>query len=366
MPKLVRNRQFIIGLAVDHLTFDIRKSLRWFGCVDAFSTHTFSPFLSVLSLSLSLSIPGNKGAIDTRRRVQGTKPAKMGPLRTTLICTLGGSLVAVSGVFGLVYVIRELRHRKRLRDARKRWAAVDKDLVILHQLPRPLKCLSLSPYPIKLECFLRMRGVEYVNDFDFPKHVDTQKSPWITLNNQEYFDSQLIVDAISRKWHQESSLSPKEKAVSRSLRVLMEDHLYWVIVIDRYVNEKGLHLHRDFFPASPKLAFEVYRRRAVRKLTGQAYGQGLLRLGKGAVQKQGIEDLEALSTFLGTKTYLMGGDRPSEVDCVLFGFICVIVHTSHEGSVLKTLVEKRLTNLFQHMNRMKLKYFPDWDEIVKH
>lgn len=148
----------------------------------------------------------------------------------------------------------------------------------------------------------------------------------------------------------------------------MEDHFYWVMIIDRYVNQQAQHL-KNFFPISPQdlwasISFEMYRRRAVKKLTQQAYCQGLLRLGRGNVQKMGIEDLESLSTFLGSKTYLMGGDKPTELDCVLFGFIVCIVYTSQENSIYRTLVEKRLTNLFQHMNRMKVKYFPDWDDLI--
>ena len=93
--------------------------------------------------------------------------------------------------------------------------------------------------------------------------------------------------------------------------------------------------------------------------------QGLLRLGRGNVQKTGIEDLEALSTFLGSKSWVMGGEKPSDIDCVLFGFVSVVVFTSSDASIYKTLVTKRLTNLHQHMQRMKAKYFPDWDELIK-
>ncbi len=78
----------------------------------------------------------------------------------------------------------------------------------------------------------------------------------------------------------------------------------------------------------------------------------------------GIEDLEAISTFLGSKSYVMGGDKPSEIDAVLFAFMAVVVHTSDEGGIFKTLIEKRLTNLNQHMVRMKNKFFPDWDVLV--
>ena len=54
----------------------------------------------------------------------------------------------------------------------------------------------------------------------------------------------------------------------------------------------------------------------------------------------------------------MGGERPSEIDAVLFAFVACLVHTapSDENGMFKTLVEKRLTNLNQHMIRMKSRY----------
>jgi len=117
-----------------------------------------------------------------------------------------------------------------------------------------------------------------------------------------------------------ANLSPKEKIVSRGLRIMLEDHYYWSFVIERYVVQ-GAHYVRNFcsarFPTEE--AFEKYRLSAVKKLTQQCHNQGMLRTGTGNAQKNGIEDLEALSTFLGNKTYILGGDQPSELDCVLFG-----------------------------------------------
>ena len=53
----------------------------------------------------------------------------------------------------------------------------------------------------------------------------------------------------------------------------------------------------------------------------------------------------------------MGGERPSEIDAVLFAFVACLVHTSEaDGGMFKTLVEKRLTNLNQHMLRMKNRF----------
>ncbi len=41
-----------------------------------------------------------------------------------------------------------------------KWNAIRKDLVILHQFPRARLCPNPSPYPIKLETFLRMHNIQ--------------------------------------------------------------------------------------------------------------------------------------------------------------------------------------------------------------
>lgn len=166
-----------------------------------------------------------------------------------------------------------------------------------------------------------------------------------------------------------SHLTPKEKAVSRSLRVLLEDHFYWVFVMDRYMNQQGRYLDQvyswvDTNSVLSRIQFEIYRRRAVRKLTSQALGQGLARCGPGDVQKIGIADLEAISALLGSKSFVMGGEKPTTLDCTLFGFVACVLYTCQENSTYKSLIEKRLTNLNQHCLRMKAKYFPDWATLI--
>ena len=84
----------------------------------------------------------------------------------------------------------------------------------------------------------------------------------------------------------------------------------------------------------------------------------------GDIQRMGVEDLQSLSNFLGSKLYLMGGDQPTEVDCVLFGFLSVILYLCPEDSVFRIVVEKRLGNLLQFTKRMKNNYYPDWDDVV--
>ena len=44
---------------------------------------------------------------------------------------------------------------------RKKWASVGKDVVILHQMARGRYTPNISPFPLKLETYLRMSGIPY-------------------------------------------------------------------------------------------------------------------------------------------------------------------------------------------------------------
>jgi len=56
------------------------------------------------------------------------------------------------------------------------------------------------------------------------------KLPWITLNGVDTGDSQLCIELLSRHFNKDlnSSLSEEQKATARALRIMAEDHLYWL------------------------------------------------------------------------------------------------------------------------------------------
>ncbi|TRY76585.1 hypothetical protein TCAL_00118, partial [Tigriopus californicus] len=273
----------------------------------------------------------------------------------TILLSIG---IAGCGTVAVLSLFQYLRGQSRWKHAQAQWAQEDPDVVILHQFPRPKACLSASPFPIKLETYLRIAEIKYINDFEFPYHPQTHKSPWITINGEHFADSQLCIETLNRKFNKDLGL-----------RVLLEDHFYWVFVMDRYMNQQGRYLDQvyswvDSQSVLSRIQFEFYRRRAVKKLTNQALGQGLARCGPGDVQKMGIADLEAISALLGSKSFVMGGEKPSVLDCTLFGFVACVLYTCQENSTYKSLIEKRLTNLNQHCLRMKAKHFPDWNTLI--
>ena len=67
------------------------------------------------------------------------------------------------------------------------------DVVVLHQAPRPFGSLSLSPFNIKLETYLRISGLSYVNDFVHYTSKSNGRTPWITIDGVDVIDSQGLI-----------------------------------------------------------------------------------------------------------------------------------------------------------------------------
>jgi hypothetical protein len=115
---------------------------------------------------------------------------------------LGLVAVVVTSVAGagVVIIVRKVLDKAKLEKAKKAWAEAGQDVVVLHQFGRPSTSLSASPFPAKLEAFLRIAKIKYVCDYSYPKNPLTQKSPWITINGQDVADSQLALEFLMKKF----------------------------------------------------------------------------------------------------------------------------------------------------------------------
>ncbi|KAJ8303124.1 LOW QUALITY PROTEIN: hypothetical protein KUTeg_019520 [Tegillarca granosa] len=142
--------------------------------------------------------------------------------------------------------------------------------------------------------------------------------------------------------------------------------------------------------------FTVYMiKRRVRQYT---YSHGIGRHSKEEVKPILVEDMNALSTFLGmnTRKYLLclkrpcimliltsyvlllyvgcttaqhvkkflPGDTVSEVDCAVFGLLSNMLWHSF-GNSIETLM-KELPNLCDYCQRIKTTFWPDWDDCITH
>ena len=111
---------------------------------------------------------------------------------------------------------------------RHKWDSAGRDVVVLHQMARGKNSPSISPFPLKLETWLRACGIPHQSDFDEP-FGPKGKTPWVTLNGVDTADSQLCLELLGRHFNKDlgSHLSEEDRAVARALHIMIEEHLYW-------------------------------------------------------------------------------------------------------------------------------------------
>jgi hypothetical protein len=199
-------------------------------------------------------------------------------------------------------------------------ASVGNDLVVLHQLKRGKLTPCISPFALKLETYLRMAGIPYQvnllkqtnqiskinhlkfkymqNDFEQPMGPKG-KTPWITLNGKKIGDSQLCLELLAETFHKDFSgrLSVEEKAVARAFQIMAEDHLYWVMLVWRWIYNGGSSL--PLIQTDLHFAVRYLRPVVVGRVKSQASAQGIGRHSQTQVMEMGLKDLRAISHFLG-------------------------------------------------------------------
>ncbi|XP_060564136.1 failed axon connections homolog isoform X2 [Ruditapes philippinarum] len=213
---------------------------------------------------------------------------------------------------------------------------------------------------MKLETFLRMAKIPYINDHA-ARFSSKGKTPWIEVNGQAIPDSQFAIEFIKKKFGVDSNinLSEDDKAVARAFLKLTEENLYWTMCIEMFGDNlepvKTVIPYRGF-----KLWLTVTLLR--RALAKQTWGHGIGRHSKDEVWDVAMQDMNALSSFLGSKKFLMG-DEPSEVDCAVFGMIAQI-YWHMPGSRHQVYLKENLSNLVDYINRMKERFWPDWENVT--
>lgn len=257
----------------------------------------------------------------------------------------------------------EYKRRQRKFRARQQWNSVGRDVVVLHQFPRNKNCINLSPYPIKLETYLRMNGISYVCDFEYytgPKG----KSPWITINGQDVADSQLALEHLARHFDIDMSkdLNLADRAVARAMRTMLEDHAYWSFLVQRWVYGRGKPVKALMAGESSgclkSFMWDRILENVAKKMEKCALSQGMARHSRQDVLRFGQEDIQAISDFLGDKSYLMGGESPTEVDCTVFGFLYL-------RTVSQVGFETTFPNLSKYVERIINRYYPDLEQLLE-
>ncbi|NXG15463.1 FAXC protein, partial [Grallaria varia] len=269
--------------------------------------------------------------------------------KKTLYLT-GGALLAAAA-----YLLHELLA------IRKEEELDSKDAIILHQFSRPRNGVpSLSPFCLKMETYLRMADLPYQNYFD-GKLSPQGKMPWIEYNHKKVSGTEFIIDFLEEKLgvNLNKHLGPHERAISRAVTKMVEEHLYWTLAYCQWV--ENLHETQKmvslFGPFSDLLKW-IFCHLTKGIVKREMYGHGIGRFSEEEMYTLMEKDMRTLAGLLGDKKYIMGS-TVSTVDATVFGHLAQAMWTL-PGTRPERLIKGELINLAMYCERIRRKFWPEW------
>ncbi len=231
-------------------------------------------------------------------------------------------------------------------------------MIKLYQFPSAFGLPNISPSCMKLECFLRMAKLDYrVVEFTNPRQGPKGKEPYIEDGEVRLGDSTLIIDYLQAKYgiDLDAGLSSEQCAISVAFQTLIEEHLYWVIVYNRWIDERNWpNVSKLFFGRLPPLLRQTVPPIARRVVRRQLHAQGMGRHSAEEIYAFGTRDLAAIADYLADKLF-MHGESASLIDACAFATIANIVEPPFESPVRKEA--RRHANLLSYFERMRDAYF---------
>ena len=228
--------------------------------------------------------------------------------------------------------------------------------VSLYQHPPWNSIPSPLPACIKVETYCRMMKIPYENVY---KAGTDQKLPYLEYQGETkkhdlvgFLNSKFEVDA-------DANLSDKDKAFSRAFQCMAEKNTYWSLMYYRWVD--NFAETKKYFKGLDVVRKNVRPKRDQSKSVKCLEAHEIGKHNKEEIYAIGEKDLRSMSAFLNAKEFFMGAE-PTTIDCTMFGLLSCLLHTA-ENSPLAKVVNEDLKNLVDFCGRMKVNFWPDWNEL---
>ncbi|UYV66180.1 fax [Cordylochernes scorpioides] len=191
--------------------------------------------------------------------------------------------------------------------------------------------------------------------------------PFVELNGAEINDSEMIIKELGKHYNVDldKDLDQNQRNISHAFISMLNNHTSWVCRWWRYSHPgefiKGgqVDLKKTLNSKLPKGILNFLFKMGFKSNLKQAVGHGLGRNTEEEIISYGKSDLKVLSDYLADKPYYFG-DEPHLLDCVAFAHISQFVYIPFGG--IKEYMESDCGNLLTHLERMKNRYWPDWEE----
>lgn len=231
-------------------------------------------------------------------------------------------------------------------------------MLILHQYPSIWNLPSLSPFCIKVETYLRINNLAYTVVIENnPRKGPKGKMPVLHDGSTTIPDSSFIVEYLQKKYNLriDDDLSNEQKARAHALQKMIEENLYFVLLVSRWIDPAGIKsVNQAFRIFFPKYLSYVALRWIRYSLKKQAYHQGIGRHTLKEIYAIGQKDIIAINYFLGNQDFIFA-NQPHSIDATVYAFLTTILASPFSNPL--TQITRSYPNLIQYCQRMHKLFF---------
>jgi glutathione S-transferase len=218
-----------------------------------------------------------------------------------------------------------------------------------------------SPFVMKAEMLLKLAKLDYRTDTKGFAGAPKGKLPYIDDNGTVVADSTLIRLHLEQN-HSidfDRGLSTRDRGVAWATEKMLEDHLYWVLVYWRWMNDANFARGpKGFFKRAPAIIRPLIERIVRGKVRRNLHGHGIGRHSEAEMTAMSNRAFEALSQLLGDSPYLMG-NTVCGADATAFAFIAGSLSPVFESPAHGKA--RSLPNLIAYRDRMMAEFYPSFE-----
>lgn len=211
-------------------------------------------------------------------------------------------------------------------------------MITLFTFPEAFGLRNVSPFCLKVEMALAYLKIDYDIGFESdPRKGPKDKLPFIISNGVTISDSELILDHLDTlsDGGLYGELSPSEFAVGTAFLRLVEDHLYWMLVASRWIDDDWFpNVQKGFFSKMPPLLGPLVSRLARSQMKKTYYLHGLGRHTQEEQEWLAHRNLKAIASIVGPEHYIVG-KRLTVFDFSVAGLLAGVFDQKPESWITK-------------------------------
>ncbi len=226
-------------------------------------------------------------------------------------------------------------------------------MLTLISYPAAFGLFSASPFCVKTAYMLQQSGQRWQrSDLLDPRKMPHRKLPVLRTPERLIPDSDLIRDWLeSRGADFDRGLNDTQKAQSRALIRMAEEHLYFQIVLDRWGNDTIWPILRDtFFSEVPRIVRKPVSNTIRKSVLKGLEAQGVSRFSSTQRMERIDRDLAAISAYLRQSEFLLS-DHPTSADMSVGPILAAMRATPADTLLTQRIKQDKVLN--DYVDRME-------------